>query len=318
MPHTVGSPFQILTLDGGGARALFTAHVMSRLEDDLQVDLLSSFDLVAGTSAGGIIALALGMGLQPREVASSYASLVSSVFPASGTSVERLPLRFFRPAYRAAQLEAALQQTFGDTRLGDSTKRLVIPAWNARVGNVHLFKTAHHPSLTRDHRLLMRDVALATSAAPTYFSAARVDDQRFVDGGVWANNPSAVAVAEAVGVLGVPLSDIRVLNIGTTQPHTDHKKSLDQGGLLSWAPHAVNLILDAGGKGAQGIVRHLVGDAHYQRFDAEVPAGRFSIDRIDETELRGWASSASRRLSPIYTEHFAEHRAEPFLPTQIR
>lgn len=73
--------FQILALDGGGVKALFTAHVLARIEDDLGVTVADSFDLIAGTSAGGILALALGAGLRPAEIVEHYERLAATVFP---------------------------------------------------------------------------------------------------------------------------------------------------------------------------------------------------------------------------------------------
>jgi uncharacterized protein len=105
----------------------------------------------------------------------------------------------------------------------------------------------------------MVDVALATSAAPTFLPAARVDGHRLVDGGTWANNPSVVAITEAVSLLGVPLDAIRILNVGTTDEVIDHPKKLDNGGLAAWAPHAVRLVLTASSRGAQGTAEHVAG-----------------------------------------------------------
>src|SRR5207253_2507403 len=100
----------------------------------------------------------------------------------------------FRSKYNSTELKRALQRVLGDRLLGQSSKRLVIPAYDLVRDNVHLFKTPHHPRLLRDWRLPMVDVALATSAAPTYFPATIVDGIALIDGGVWANNPSMVGV----------------------------------------------------------------------------------------------------------------------------
>src|SRR5512132_3640733 len=158
------SRFQILALDGGGVKALFTAHVLARLEDDLGVRIRDSFDLIAGTSAGGLIALALGAGLQPTDIVQHYQQLAATVFPTNRRHWWRLPARLRRPTYPQQPLRDALHQMFGDRRLGDSDRRLVIPAWDVQCGQVHLFKTPHHPRLTRDWKLPMVDVALATTA----------------------------------------------------------------------------------------------------------------------------------------------------------
>lgn len=209
VPEAASEPFQILALDGGGAKALFTAHVLARLEQDLGVSISESFDLIAGTSAGGIVALALGAGLAPAQIVEHYEELVSTVFPAARRRLWRRTRQLTSPIYDDDALRTALTNVLGGQTLGDSTKRLVIPAWDVQRGAVHIFKTPHNPRLTRDWRIPMVDIAMATSAAPLYFPAARVDGHRLIDGGVWANNPSVVAIAEAVSMLNQTLSSIR-------------------------------------------------------------------------------------------------------------
>jgi uncharacterized protein len=162
----------------------------------------------------------------------------------------------------------------------------------------------------------MVDVALATSAAPTFLPAARVDGHRLVDGGIWANNPSVVAITETVSVLGVPLGAIRVLNVGTTDEVTNHPKKLDTGGFATWAKHAVPLVLTASSRGAQGIAEHLIGREHYSRFDAQVPAGLYALDGADPDDLAGLAAAQSRKLSPVFTTRFAGHTTGPYQPLQ--
>lgn len=306
--------FQILALDGGGAKALFTAHVLARLEQDLGTSITDSFDLIAGTSAGGIVALALGAGLTPGEIVGHYEQLVEAVFPAARRRFWRRPRQLTAPIYDGDALRTALTKVLGGRLLGDSMKRLVIPAWDAQGRAVHIFKTPHHRRLARDWRLSMVDIAMATSAAPLYFPAARVDGHRLIDGGVWANNPSVVAIAEAVSMLDVPLSSIRVLNVGTIDQLTNHPKRLDRGGFLNWARPIAPLILTAGSRGGQGIAEHLIGKAAYTRFDALVPGGLYALDSADPNDVAGLAASVSRALSPIYAERFADHVAAEYTP----
>ncbi len=306
--------FQILALDGGGAKALFTAHILARLEQDLGVSVNDSFDLIAGTSAGGIVALALGAGLAPSEITTHFKSLVETVFPSARRRWWHRPRQLTSPIYDADALRTALEGVLGETKLGDSAKRLVIPAWDVQAGTVHIFKTPHHRRLKRDWRLPMVDVALATSAAPVYFPAARVDDHRLIDGGVWANNPSVVSIAEAVSMLDVPLRAIRVLNVGTIDQVTNHPKRLDRGGLLNWAKPIAPLILDAGSRGGQGIAEHLIGKGNYTRFDASVPGELYSLDSAGPEDVAGLAAHVSRNLSPTYSELFASHKATKYTP----
>lgn len=306
--------FQILALDGGGAKALFTAHVLARLEEDLDVSISDSFDLIAGTSAGGIVALALGAGLAPGEIVTHFKSLVEMVFPSARRRWWRRPGQLTRPIYNADALRASLKSVLGENKLGDSAKRLVIPAWDVQAGTVHIFKTPHHRRLRRDWRLAMVDVALATSAAPVYFPAANVDGHRLIDGGVWANNPSVVAITEAVSMLDVPLRTIRVLNVGTITELTTYPKRLDRGGWVNWGRPIAPLILDASSRGGQGIAEHLIGKGNYTRFDATVPGGLYSLDSADPGDVAGLAAHVSRNLSPIYTERFASHQATEYTP----
>jgi len=309
----VGDCFQILSLDGGGAKALFSASVLARLEEDHGARIVDRFDLIAGTSAGGIVALGLGAGLSPTEIAEHYLDLIAKVFPHRKQRKLR-PSRLVRPTYSGEALREALTWVLGDLRLGDSTKRLLVPSWNVQSGEVHIFKTPHSPRLTRDWRVKMVDVALATSAAPTYFPAATVDSARLIDGGVFANNPSVLAIAEATSMLGVPLHAIRVMNIGTMDPFTDHSDRLDNAGLGRWGTAAVPLILAASSASNTGLAMHLIGFDNFVRMNATVPPGAFALDDIDPAKVAGYAATVSRNLSPEYTAKFIDHTAAPYTP----
>lgn len=308
-----GDRFQILSLDGGGAKALFTAHVLARFEEDHGTRVVDHFDLIAGTSAGGIVALGLGAGLSPAEISDHYLDLIGKVFPRSKQRKFRLG-RATGPAYSGEALRDALTTVLGDRLLGQSAKRLVVPSWNVQSGEVHIFKTPHSPRLTRDWKVKMVDVALATSAAPTYFPAAIVDSARLIDGGVFANNPSVLAIAEATSMLGVPPQTIRVLNIGTMDPFTDHADRLDTAGWARWSTAAVPLILTASSASSTGLAKHLIGFDNFVRLNATVPAGAFALDRIDAAKVSGYAATVSRNLSPEYVNKFIDHTAGPYGP----
>lgn len=311
-----GDRFQILSLDGGGAKALFTANVLARFEEDHGTRVVDHFDLIAGTSAGGIVALGLGAGLSPAEIADHYLELIGRVFPRVRQKTRLL--RPVGPTYSGEALRDALTTVLGDRLLGESAKRLVVPSWNVQSGEVHIFKTPHSPRLTRDWKVKMVDVALATSAAPTYFPAATVDSARLIDGGVFANNPSVLAIAEATSMLGVPPTAIRVLNIGTMDPFTDHADRLDTAGVAGWATSIAPLILTASSASNTGLAKHLLGFHNYVRLNATVPPGAFALDRIDPNKVAGYAATVSRNLSPEYVNKFTDHTAGPYEPPPSR
>lgn len=115
-------------------------------------------------------------------------------------------------------------------------------------------------------------------------------------------------------MLGASMADVRVLNIGTMEPDAAHAKKLDTAGLLGWARPAAPTILNASSRGGQGIAEHLVGKRNYVRFDARTPKGAFALDAVDRDDVVGFATSASRILSPTYQAEFAAHRAKEYTP----
>jgi patatin-like phospholipase/acyl hydrolase len=305
----VSHPFQVLALDGGGIKGLFSAAVLAAIEADLGTVITNHFDLIVGTSTGGIIALALGAGIRPREVVSLYTGMASHVFAGAR---RRAPLRLVRRKFSNAPLRDSLIQSLRDRALWESLVPLVIPAYDLTSDQVHLFKTPHHPRLRRDWPLKMVDVAMATSAAPTYLPSWKVDGVRLVDGGVWANNPVLVGIAEAVSVFGARLEDVRVLSLGTTEDLVGRHRRLDRGGLVQWANSAVPVVLRGQSIGAQNIAYHLIGD-RLVRIDERVPANSLRIDRADPDALFGLASSLSRQRMPAI-EPFSRHTATPLRP----
>jgi patatin-like phospholipase/acyl hydrolase len=302
--------FQILALDGGGLKGLFSAQVLSHMEEDLGTRIVDHFDLIAGTSTGGIIALALSIGMRPAEIVDFYSRHGSRIFPRADRP--RWLRRIRRPRYDSGPLRAALQEVFGDRKLGEARRMLVIPSYDIDSRTVHLFRTPHSPRLTRDLRIPMVDVALATTAAPTFLPSATVDRAHLVDGGVWANNPTMVAVTEAGGELCLPLSSVRVLSLGTTSEVRAISEKLASGGLLAWRRDAVPLFLEAQAQTAFNQARHLLGKEDIVRIDSAVPEGEFRLDLAQPEKLRARAAAVSRHASPEVRAKFLDHVAMPY------
>jgi uncharacterized protein len=306
--------FQILSLDGGGIRGLFSAAVLAAIEEDLNVRITDHFDLIAGTSTGGIVAIALGLGLRPHEIVSFYQKYAPEIF--------RNPLglgslrQWVKAKYGPDGLEASLKAAFGSKLFGESMKRLVIPTYNLGDDDVYIFRTPHVESLTRDYREPAWKVARATTAAPTFFPACNiVDNLRLIDGGVWANNPSMVALVEACGVLKVPLDKIHLLSIGTYDAVASRPNYLDWGGRLLWAIDAPEVLIRAGSIGVNNQVQFLLGKERGLRIDPKVPAKEVTLDGVSSNEtLIGRAMHHSRRWMPEISGKFMSHLASPYLP----
>lgn len=310
----IDRPFQILALDGGGIKGVFSAAVLAALEEDTGATVAEHFDLITGTSTGGIIALALGMGLRPQEIVDFYTDYGPRIFH-NGSSLRRRFQHWLLRKYSNTNLESALRDVFGEKRLWQSKKRLVISSYNLDDDDVYLFKTPHHLRLRRDWRTPVWQVALATSAAPTYFPVStHVAGIRHVDGGIWANNPILVGIAEAVSMLNVSLDRMRVLSLGTTGDIVHRPEWLNLGGRLQWAANAVEVILRAQSQSATAIARHLLGPEQVVRLNPTVPPGVFQLDRLTKEALIARAHSQSRSLSSDFVTSFLGHRAEPYVP----
>ena len=218
--------FKILVLDGGGVKGTMPAALLAHLEEGLKGKKIADyFDLIVGTSTGGIIGIGLGLGLSAREILSFYEDDGPSIFRKNWIE-EKIPdplqaiLQLFLTKYKQEPLRIALKKRFGNKRLGDSEKRLVIPSINADTGAPYLYKTPHSFQYKNDWRHSTVDIALATSAAPTFFPVhINQDGLPLIDGGLWANNPIMVAVLEAYCILKQPFEDIRILSLGCTRAH---------------------------------------------------------------------------------------------------
>ena len=216
-------PFKILALDGGGYKGLYTATVLHEIEK-YNKPIAEHFDLITGTSVGGLIALTLAAGKSAEEIKSFFLERGEEIFPRGSW-----PARTWRwmrrwiggGKYLDTGLRKALDGILGDTMMRDANSYLCIPTLNLPTLSPFVLKTDHDPFLTRDSQLAMKDVARATSAAPTYLPVAEIEDfpgHQFADGGLWANNPSLVALVEAFRFFvgrEKKYRSVRLLSIGT-------------------------------------------------------------------------------------------------------
>jgi hypothetical protein len=307
----------VLCIDGGGIKGVFPASFLATIEESLGRPVADYFDLIVGTSTGGIIALGLGLGLSAGDLQRFYEERGPAIFNGNGR-VRRIR-QFFRAKYNPEPLRKSLSEAFGSRRLGDSRKRLVIPSFNVETGEVHVWKTSHDPRLERDYAHSAVEVALSTGAAPTYFPTYKAQSGTpLIDGGVWANNPVAIATVEAIGVLAWEASELRILSLGCTTAPFDidwgRKHSL---GKLGWATKIADLFMAAQSASATGMTQHLLPNRNnLVRISPTVGKDRFELDRVSEIpSLRGIGGSEARKalpqLRPIF---FTTPAAEDFIP----
>ena len=307
---------RVLSIDGGGIKGALPASFLATLEDSLGQPVIDYFDLIVGTSTGGIIALGLGLGLTAQQILSFYEVDGPKIF--AGNRLIRWLRQLGISKYDSAPLRRALENVFKQRTLGESKKRLVIPSFNLDTGEVHIWKTSHHPRLERDYKSTMVEVALATAAAPTYFPTYRsAAGAPLIDGGMWANNPIAVAVVEAIGVLNWPRESIRVLSLGCSSTPLDvglaRSRSL---GRTYWGLKIANVFMTAQATSALGMAQHLVSDRNNIVRICPSVSKRFGLDSLTELQsLKGLGASEARKALPGLRPVFFETKAtNDFIP----
>jgi hypothetical protein len=185
--------------------------------------------MIAGASTGGIIALALGMGLTAQEVLDVYMTRGGEIFP------RRRDFGLIRPAYKPDVLAEELRRLFGARLFGEAQTRLCVPSADGRHGDVAVFKTPHHPDFRKDWSMSLIDVALATSAAPTFLRVHQAGGYQFIDGGVWANNPVMIGVVDALSCFDIDRRQLSILSVGNgTRKPILGAGQVVMGGALGW------------------------------------------------------------------------------------
>jgi hypothetical protein len=315
-PPEPAARFQILSLDGGGLKGLYAAAVLAKIEEKAGTRVVDHFDLIAGTSTGGLIALGLGLGLSPRSIVEFYVREGPRIF--RNRLGLRNALQFFFRKFPQEPLARALRSrdAFGEKLFGDSRKRLVIPSYNLSTDKVRVFRTPHIPRLTTDLNIPAWQVGLATTAAPTYFPSCALGETQLIDGGVWANNPCLTALAEAVGAFGQPYGSIRMLSMGTTVTRHSRRRSLRRGGFVSWLRGGAitDVFMSAQSVGAVGVTGHLIGMENLMRIDADVPDGAHLLDHVTVDDLLAEAEQTALHRVPEFRKQFMSHRAAPYQP----
>lgn len=251
---------KVLSIDGGGIRGVIPAHVLAAIETRAGAPISELFDLVAGTSTGGILALGLtvpGSDGKPahsaEELVGLYQQKGSTIFSRSiwheiravGSAVEK--------KYEAEGLEGVLKEYLGETRLKDALTDVLVTAYEIE-DRIPWFFSSRKAANQAGYDFAMREVGRATSAAPTYFEPARIDAANdrgywaFVDGGVFANNPSMCGLVEATSSYRAEHGenpDVLLTSLGTgvlTRPI--HYEQAKKWGLVGWAQPIFSVVMD--------------------------------------------------------------------------
>ena len=294
----MGKVFNIISIDGGGILGLYSADIISRIQHEYcdNQPLTQHFNLITGTSTGGIIALALSIGTSAKTIKKFYLDNGEKIFPKN----KRKHLGFFNNKYSNKQLKTVLQTFFGNKTIKDCKCAVCIPAIDATTCQSIMFKTNNNGKLTRDENTNLVDIALATSAAPTYFPMHAFGEfQGLVDGGLWQNNPALCGVIEAIrNFVGEnkEYTSIKVLSIGnpnsaiTQGISAKNKKS----SILKWKGDLVTLPMKISSKATDQILSFLfkensLGITNYTRINCQnipIQYQKLKLDSADKESYK--------------------------------
>ncbi len=229
-----GKTFHILALDGGGARGIYSALMLAKIEEAACAPVRDSFDLIAGTSAGAISAGAAAIGVPMSQIVDLFETESERIFR------KRWFRRFgyVQSKYSRDHLKSVVENIAGGVKLGDIETPLMITGSDISTGGVYVFKSAYLGDMgypyVRDGDTLLSEAILASCAAPSYFDPARVGDSLVADGGLWANNPSIIALAEALSKFRAEIERVHILSIGTGRSTKFYSQSKNWGLFTGW------------------------------------------------------------------------------------
>lgn len=298
-PREYGECFHILSIDGGGVRGIIPALILSEVEKRVRRPISRLFDLMVGTSTGAIIAMGLSKphSEDPEQPAYSaqdlvrlYESDAETIFPPTTWIVDKVKdaQAIVSPKYSERGAEDVFMRYFGDTYLHEALTRVRIPSYEIEERR-HLFFTSYG----QYSRYRMRDVARAATAAPTYFrpariwvnyATARLEKKGYlavVDGGVFANNPTSFAIAEA----NYAPEDVLVVSLGTGEPSRSIQyETAKDWGLWSWSKALVDIVFSDPGIDAE--LKNTFPPQSYFRFQVQLDPLNEDLDNADSLNIK--------------------------------
>jgi patatin-like phospholipase/acyl hydrolase len=275
---------RLLSIDGGGIRGLIPALVLAEVERRSGRRVFELFDLIAGTSTGGILACALCAPdpLPAEQLVALYEEEGPEIFDRSVWQRIRSAEGLLDEKYDAAALDHALERFLSNKRLAETKPDLLVPAYNIGEPGPYFFKSRKAREEGEDYPLSV--VARATSAAPTYFEPFELAADALVDGGVFAANPAMCAFAEVMRF--EPAAEIVLLSLGTGQRTRSRRfADIKDWGLLEWARPILDVVFDGVSDAVDYQLEHALDEGHYWRLQVELTRASDDLDDASEDNL---------------------------------
>jgi hypothetical protein len=298
-------PVRVLSIDGGGIRGIIPAMILAEIERRTGKRIWELFSLIAGSSTGGIIALGLtkpledGQPYTAADLVGLYETEGEHIFSRAVWHRARAVGNVFEEKYPSTGVEEVLERYFGEARLKDALTDVLISSYEIERRLPFFFRSSRARTKP-DYDFLMKQVARATSAAPTYFEPLKIDVKTtgvedyyaLIDGGVYANNPALCAYVEAISTHERrDPTDFLVVSLGTGQltrrlPYDEAK----DWGIARWAQPVLSVVFDGVSNTVDFQMRQLLTcddpHDHYYRFQTTLNAGNDDMDDASRTNIR--------------------------------
>jgi uncharacterized protein len=292
---------RVLAIDGGGIRGLIPALVLAELERRAGRRTFELFDLIAGTSTGGIVACALCApeALPASELVKLYEEEGPEIFDRSLFQRIRSADGVLDEKYDDAALDRALERFLERKLLSETKPDLVVPAYDTALPGPYFFKSSKARETPETDDFPLSVVARATSAAPTYFEPVEAGERSLVDGGVFAANPAMCGLAEVLNT--VAPRDVVLVSLGTGE--RTHRRTFDEikdWGLARWARPILDVVFDGASDAVDYQLERVLGPERYWRLQTELTLASDDLDDATEdnlAKLRGHAEDLIRERS---------------------
>lgn len=305
-PEPHAEAHRVLSIDGGGIRGIIPAMLVAEIERRTAKPASELFDLIAGTSTGGIIAMGLvtpGTDGKPAFAAADgvaiYEELGPQIFSRSKRDVVHSLGGVLHERYHADGLVDLLQDTFGNLRLSDALTDVLLASYEISRSETWLFRSRQAKE-DPAYDFLMWEAVRATTAAPTFFEPFRVDDPLgqthvFVDGAVYANSPGLLAFGEIERhYFGRDLVVASVGAGGLTR-HFEYDE-VREWGAAHWARPMLEIVLDGAAETGERVMGELLGPERYYRFQQELTEASFSLDNVKPANIAALKREGQRLI----------------------
>ncbi len=301
--------FKILSIDGGGIKGILPASILKEIEAELcnGKPISSYFDMFAGTSTGGILAIGLAAKKPARELYEVYTD------PQKGGKIFKKPKDprlAIGTLHDRKPLDEMVKNILGERLFGEAATRVVVPAVN-QDGEPSMYKTDHHGDYKRDHSEYMSRIALDTSAAPVFLGGNITGEEVCIDGGLFMNNPIMGAVVDAISCYAIPRSNIQVLSIGCGKNSKEITIKKASGGTFKWLD-TLEYVGQLQSHNAIGQAGLLIGRQNIVRLNPELSSD-IQMDNFSESEktLPELGKTTFKRFREDI-RHFFEQEVEPW------